>query len=79
MNYRRGLERIEKALMVWGFLVSIISIINFFISWLHDPDPATQPTVVYFSISAVVAWGPFLLFKLLFWIGDGFIDDDNDN
>lgn len=84
MNYRRGLGRIGKLLKVWGYLVSGIAIIaalgDLFLSWNYSPDPwnIKDPTKVL-GPGALIGWAPFLLFKLLFWIGDGFTDDDNDN
>ena len=102
MNYRRGLGRIGKLLMMWGLLVSIITLLiisidiwNFISAFISFTDTtlgvlgeraykaimkrSREAVVEGLAIGIILAWAPFLLFKLLFWIGDGFTDDDNDN
>ena len=62
-NIRRGLERVGKVLMMWGILVTGIGIYN---------DPVYDGKIMV----AIIAWAPFLLFKLLAWIGSGFFDEE---
>ena len=101
-NIRRGLERIGKALMMWGLLVSIITLIvisidiwNFIdglISFAGSPEGSLSgrigkarmrrsgPAVGEgLAIGSVIAWAPFLSFKLLFWIGSGFVETDDED
>ena len=66
-NIRRGLERVGKVLKVWGITISIIAIITSF----FDGTP-----LEILIKGGIMAWAPFLLFKLLFWIGSGFFDEE---
>jgi hypothetical protein len=64
-NIRRGLERIGSVLMMWGILVTSIGIYYDFVGGVDEKIPV-----------AIVAWGPFILFKLLAWVGSGFFDEE---
>ena len=63
-NIRRGLERIGKVLMMWGIFVTGIGIYN-------DPVDDVEKIMV-----AIIAWVPFILFKLLAWVGSSFFDEE---
>jgi len=95
--------------MVWGFLISIITIFLISIDVLkflegyiyHNYDYLIQlssskdrlqrlgrlhgkkdygsAAVEGLAIGSIIAWAPFLSFKLLFWIGSGFVETDDED
>ena len=80
-NIRRGLERIGKVLKVWGILISIIIAALVVIQGMDPTEWTTEDEVVesiqFASFYLVfLGWAPFLLFKFLFWIGSGFVDEE---
>ena len=66
-NIRRGLGRVGKVLIVWGILITCIGIYYDFVDGVVEKIPVM-----------IVAWAPFVLFKLLFWIGSGFVESDDE-
>ena len=73
-NIRRGLERVGKVLKVWGFLITLL-LIGALVIIESTPISRLDGSILFIA----VAWVPFLLFKLLFWIGSGFADDPADD
>ena len=62
-NIKRGLGRVGKVLVMWGILITGIAIYE---------NPVDGAKIM----AAIIAWAPFILFKLLAWIGSGFFDEE---
>jgi len=73
-NIRRGLGRVGKVLIVWGILITLFLIGSLIIA---STPISLQGGVILMFIA--VAWAPFVLFKLLFWIGSGFVESDDED
>ena len=79
-NIRRGLERVGKVLMVWGFLMTFLFFgLLIIVSTPISPYETMPRLKDLLAFWIAVGWGPFLLFKLLYWIGSGFVDDPADD
>jgi len=80
-NIRRGLERIGKVIKVWGYLVTIpiIGIIIYeYFRKFHEYPYGEVGQLEILVRGGIIAWAPFLAFKLLFWIGSGFVGSDDE-
>ena len=75
MNIKRGFGRIRKVLKVWGYMVATLTIFFIFIAVMNFLEGYIEEAFEVLKWG-IIAWAPFLLFKLLFWILRGFLDEE---
>ena len=77
-NIKKGLKRIQRILLVFGIVgvVVILSVSAYKIIEGAKFITDVLPLLPWMAFLISICFSPYLVFKLISWIGMGFVDDD---
>ena len=77
-NIKKGSKRIERILLLFGIVGNVVAYHDFPYKSMEGAKFITDvlPLLPWMAFLISICFSPYLVFKLISWIGMGFVDDD---